>query len=218
VSVFRHLKLPTPWLPATKPTPFIVYGASSSVGSYAIKLARNSNIHPIIAVAGKGSPFVATLLDSSKGDAVFDYRKGPEETVKSIRAHLESGNYGEVRHGMDPGIGESSKPVLSEIVVSGGAINIVLPSDWDTGNASKTTTSVGCIHNSDDGAYGDSRDLGLVVCRWFTKAWQNGTFAGHPYEVRPGGLEAVEQALRDLKDGKNSASKYVFRIADTPGL
>jgi NADPH2:quinone reductase len=218
VSLFRQLKLPTPWLPATEPTPFIVYGASSSVGSYAIKLARNSNIHPIIAIAGKGSPFVETLLDRSKGDALFDYRNGSEEVVKGIRTHLKSGGYGEVKHGMDPGIGDSSKPVLTEIVAPGGAINIVLPSDWDVLNATKTTTSVSSIHNQDNGAYGDNRDLGLVTCRWFTKAWQEGTFDGHPYEIRSRGLQSVEQALKDLRNGKNSASKYVFCIADTPSI
>jgi hypothetical protein len=119
---------------------------------------------------------------------------------------------------MDPGIGESSKKVLTEIVAPSGAINIVLPSDWDTGNATKSRTMVGCVHNWDKGADGDFRDLGLVTCRWIAKAWQEGNFSGHPYEVRPGGLQGVEKALKDLKDGKNSASKYVFRIADTPGI
>ncbi|EHK97232.1 putative protein TOXD [Glarea lozoyensis 74030] len=218
VAVFKNLKLPTPWLPATESTPFIVYGASSSVGSYAIKLARNSNIHPIIAVAGKGTPHVESLLDRSKGDAVFDYRKGTEETIKGIRAHLKSGKYGEVRHGLDPGIGEPSKQVLTEIVVSDGAINLVLPSDWDTGKIAKTKTTVGSVHTVDNSGSGDNHNLGLVTCRWFTEALEKGTFTAHPYEVRPGGLEAVQQALQDLKDGKNSASKYVFRIADTPGL
>jgi NADPH:quinone reductase-like Zn-dependent oxidoreductase len=56
--MFRNLKLPTPWNPATTSTPFVIYGASSAVGSFAIKLARNSNIHPIIAIAGKGSHYV----------------------------------------------------------------------------------------------------------------------------------------------------------------
>jgi NADPH2:quinone reductase len=119
---------------------------------------------------------------------------------------------------MDLGIGDSSKKVLTEIVAPSGAINIVLPSDWDTGNATKSRTMVGCVHNGDKGADGDFRDLGLVTCRWITKAWQEGNFSGHPYEVRPEGLQGVEQALKDLKDGKNSASKYVFRIADTPGI
>ncbi|KAL1610589.1 hypothetical protein SLS60_002259 [Paraconiothyrium brasiliense] len=219
VAVFSSLKLPTPWLPATTSTPFLVYGASSAVGSFAIKLARNSNIHPIIAVAGKGTHYVETLLDRTKGDAVFDYRNGADETISQVRAHLEAGNYGEVRHGLDPGIGRPSQKVLTEIVTPDGAINLVLPSDVDVGSATKTTTSVGTIHNQQYGPHDpDNHDLGFVTCRWFTKAWQAGTFEGHPFEVRHGGLEGVEQALKDLKDGKQSAVKYVFRIAETPGL
>ncbi|KAJ4123160.1 hypothetical protein NW768_009688 [Fusarium equiseti] len=218
VSLFHHLRLPAPWAPAVKPTPLLIYGASSAVGSFAIKLARNSNIHPIIAVAGKGTAFVETLLDHSKGDIVFDYRNGDEEVVKAIRSHLKAGNYGDVRYGVDPGMGDSSRKVLTEIVASDGAINIVLPSDWDTGAAVKTTTMVGSVHSEVDKNHGDARDLGLVTCRWFTKALQADTFSGHPFEVRDGGLEGVPQALRDLKDGKNSATKYVFRIADTPGI
>jgi NADPH2:quinone reductase len=219
VALFRNLGLPTPWNPATKPTPFLVYGASSSVGSYAIKFARNSNIHPIIAVAGKGTHYVKTLLSQSEGDVVIDYRNGPDETIKQIRSHLKNGDYGQVRHGLDPGIGEPSQKVLTEIVTPDGEINLVLPSDWDAGSATKTSTSVGIVHNQDNGAYGaDGTDLGLVTCRWISRAWQAGTFKGHPFEVRPGGLEGVGQALQDLKDGKQSAVKYVFRIADTPSL
>ena len=125
-----------------------------------------------------------------------------------------------MRHGLDPGIGLPSQKVLTEVVASDGSIDLVLPSDWDVGSSqTKTKTSVGTVHNQDNGAHGaDASDLGLVTCRWFTRALQAGTFDGHPFEVRPGGLEGVEQALKDLKDGKQSAVKYVFRIADTPGL
>jgi NADPH2:quinone reductase len=218
-ALFRNLRLPTPWLPATTPTPLLVYGASSSVGSYAIKLARNSQIHPIIAVAGKGMQYVESLIDKTKGDIVLDYRSGADEVIRQIREHLQNGKYGEVRHGLDPGIGEPSKNVLTEIVVSDGAINLVLPSNWDVGAAEKTSTSVGVVHNQENGAYGpDASDLGFVTCRWFTRALQAGKFEGHPFEVKAGGLEGVEQALKDLRDGKQSAVKYVFRIAETPGL
>jgi NADPH2:quinone reductase len=196
-----------------------VYGASSAVGSYAIKLARNSNIHPIIAVAGKGTHYVETLLDRAKGDTVLDYRNGTDETISQIRAHLKAGNYGEVYHGLDPGIGVPSQKVLTEIVAPNGAINLVLPSNFDVGSATRTTTNVGLVHNQGNGAdEADGSDLGFVTSRWFARAWQAGKFDGHPFEVRPGGLEGVEQALKDLKDGKQSAVKYVFRIADTPGL
>ncbi|KAF2819462.1 GroES-like protein [Ophiobolus disseminans] len=219
VALYVNLKLPTPWLPASEPTPLVIYGASSSVGSFAVKLARASNIHPIIAIAGKGSTYVKSLLDPSKGDIIFDYRDGPDETIRKIREHLEAGKYGQPRYGLDPGIGLPSQKILTEIVAKDGAINLVLPSQWDAGSVTKTLTAVGTVHNMDGGAHGpDATELGLVTSRWFTKALQAGTFDGHPFEVRPSGLEGVEQALKDLKDGKASAVKYVVRIADTPGL
>lgn len=219
VALFRNLQLPTPWNPATTPTPFIVYGASTAVGAYAVKLAINSNIHPIIAIAGKASDFVKTIIDESKGDKVFDYRSGSEEMISQIQKHLESGSYGPVMHGLDPGIGKSGEKVLNTIVAPNGAINLVMPSDTVVASATKTDTSVGVVHDTDNGGHGaDARDLGLVMSAWFTKSLQSGQFNGHPFEVKEGGLAGVEQALRDLKDGKNSGVKYVFRIADTPGL
>jgi len=47
---------------------------------------------------------------------------------------------------------------------------------------------------------------------------QEGWFKGHPYEVVPGGLGGVEGALKNLKEGKASAVKYVFRIMETEGV
>ena len=91
VGLYLRLGLPEPWFATTTPTPLIVYGASGTVVSiieqkprmnqcltilqraYAIKLAQASNIHPIIAVAGRGQPFVEKLIDRSKGDAIVDY-------------------------------------------------------------------------------------------------------------------------------------------------
>lgn len=166
VALFRNLQLPTPWNPATKPTPLIVYGASTSVGAYAVKLARNSNIHPIIAIAGKGTDYVNTIVDTTKGDAVFDYRDGADEMISKIKKHLEAGNYGPVLHGLDPGIGKSSQKVLNEIVTPEGAINLVMLSDTEIASATKTITSVGVVHNTNNGSHGvDARNLGLVIAR-----------------------------------------------------
>lgn len=41
-----------------------------------------------------------------------------------------------------------------------------------------------------------------------------GRFSGHPATVVKGGLEGIEKGLIDLKDGKASATKYVYQIAD----
>jgi NADPH2:quinone reductase len=214
-SLFRHLKLSPPWTPAVAPIPFLTYGASSAVGVYAVKLAVASNIHPIVAVAGNGASYIETLIDRTKGDFIVDYRVRSDEAIKQSQKGLE-GVDAEVRHGLNPGIGEASAKILRAIVVPGGATNLVLPSDFDVSPAVKSSTSVGATHNQDH--WGDSRDLAFVFCRYFGRALQKGTFSGHPYEVRPGGLAGVGQALKDLKDGKASAVKYVFRIAETPGI
>lgn len=55
------------------------------MGAFAIKLARSSNIHPIIAIAGRGKDFVSSLVDPTKGDIVLDYRDGTKAVAASIR-------------------------------------------------------------------------------------------------------------------------------------
>lgn len=88
MGLYRRLPLPYPWDPCDKPQPFIVYGAASAVGAYAVKLAVLSNIHPIIAVAGRGIDFVETLIDRSRGDTIVDYRQGDDAVVEAIKAAL----------------------------------------------------------------------------------------------------------------------------------
>ncbi|PKX88648.1 zinc-binding alcohol dehydrogenase family protein [Aspergillus novofumigatus IBT 16806] len=216
VSLYGHLRFPPPWAPAVKPIPFIVYGASTAVGSYAIKMASNSNIHPIIAIAGRGSQYVESLLDKSKGDTVVDYRKGVESTVKGIRSSLERAGHSVVHHAIDAVIISESAEVLQQSVTPGGQIDFILPNDLDVSPAIKSITSVGSVHNQPE--FENNEELGFIFSRYFTRALQDGSFSGHPFEVRAGGLEGVEEALKDLKAGKASAVKYIFRIADTPGI
>lgn len=44
---------------------------------------------------------------------------------------------------------------------------------------------------------------------------QEGSLKGHPFEVVPGGLHGVLDGLRNLRDGKASGIKYVYRIDET---
>ena len=62
------------------------------------------------------------------------------------------------------------------------------------------------------------QEFGFVFYRFMSRGLQEGWFKGHPYEVVPGGLGGVEQGLVNLKEGKASAVKYVFRIAETEGV
>ncbi|KAF3058781.1 hypothetical protein CFAM422_011938 [Trichoderma lentiforme] len=53
-----------------------------------------------------------------------------------------------------------------------------------------------------------------VYFRYLSDALANGIISHHPFEVVGGGLGGISRALKDLREGKNSASKYVIRISE----
>lgn len=224
MALFSRLPLPQPWLPTSHPLPLIIYGASSSVGCYAIQLARRANIHPLILIAGKGATYVETLIDRSKGDTIVDYHGGPEAVISGIKAALQANNLGihDCRYAFDViSCNESWKPLLEVIKPNGSnaAITLLRPYPVDTfpESVQHSRTGVGGCHSQKDTRDWD-QDLAYVFFRLFARGLQDGWLRGHPWEVRPGGLDGVEAALRDLKEGKNSAKKYVFRISETERL
>ena len=74
-----------------------------------------------------------------------------------------------------------------------------------------STTNVGESHKGD-------KDYAYVMFRYFARGLAEGWFKPHPYEVLPGGLGGVQQGLENLRDGKASGVKYVFRIGETEGV
>lgn len=214
IGLHLRLKLPEPWTPSTTSTstPLVVYGGASAVGAYAIKLAARANIHPIIAVAGRGQPFVETLLDPSKGDAVVDYRKGDEAVVKGIRDALKGAK---LYHAFDAVSDHGSYTNIAQVLeAKGGKITLVLPGKKYEGipeEVEQSLTSVGATHT-------DGKDFAYVWFRYLARGLGEGWFKPHPVEVVPGGLGGVQSALEKLRDGEASAVKYVFRIADTEGV
>lgn len=225
VGLHLRLGLPQPWTPATTPTPLIIYGAASAVGIYAVQLALRSNIHPILAVAGRAADYVAGFLDPSKGDAVIDYRQGDEAVVEGlVRALQQNGgnHYPPVAHVFDAVSEKSSIPNIVEVLKRAGArdaqgklsakVTFVLGVDRELPEGvEKSITLVGTVHK-------DAKDFGYVYFRYFAKGLLEGWFKAQRTEVVPGGLGGIQTALENLKNGKASAVKYVFRIAETEGV
>ena len=215
VGLFVRLGLPEPWTRGREngqggeaTGPLLVYGGASAVGAFAIQLAKYANIGPIIAVAGRGIPFVQSLL--GKGDTVVDYRKGDESVVTEIKAAL---NGQKLRYTFDA-VSEKGSYVNASKVMDGGKITLVLPGKEYKevpSSIEKSFTSVG-------DSYGKQTDFGFAWFRLFAKGLQDGWFKPHPYEVVEGGLGGVEQGLNNLLNGRNSGLKYIFRMADTPGV
>ncbi|KAM0334406.1 hypothetical protein ACHAQA_001432 [Verticillium albo-atrum] len=218
LGVYRRLKLPLPWEPVTESTPLVVNGAASAVGAFAIKFATLSNIHPIIAIAGKGIPFVETLLDKSKGDIVIDYRQGTDHVNEQLRQVSEKHV---ITYAYDAVSDQASLETLSKVVsAEGGKIMSVVPKeDEEIGGITVLGSNCGTIHGpAPEGAKVGDAEFGASIYNLVALGLADGWFTGHPYEVVGGGLAGVEGALKDLQAGKASATKYVLRLAETPGV
>ena len=229
LGLYYHLRLPSPWTPTYKRTPLIVYGASSAVGAFAIKLAKLSNIHPIIAVAGAGAPFVESLIDRSKGDIIVDYRNGDSDVVAGIRYAVAQAGCDRVKYAFDATTASNSWTNIASALSPTGSITFVLY-DWkDKGlpeTLKLTQTDVGSVHDPIDpgsskaqaGLVVGAKEFGLAWFRLLGLGLREGWMTPHRYQVVNGGLNGVGKALENLKAGKASAIKYVVRIRDTAGI
>lgn len=228
VALYHNLRLPYPWEQSRRRTPLLIYGGTSAIGTFAIKLALRSNIHPLIIVAGRSRDTLGRLLQKSQGDAVIDYRDGPNATVAGIQEALKAANSGPAYYAFDAISDGCSFQTLSKVLEPQGHITVVLPEgDYNSIPPSLTTslTYVGIVHTSSlelsalNGirfvAEGDGKDLGFIFSRLFGKGLAEGWFSAHAHEIVPGGLEGVSHALQSLRDGKARAVKYIIKPQDT---
>jgi NADPH:quinone reductase-like Zn-dependent oxidoreductase len=207
LGLFVNLALPTPLLPAKESIPLLIYGASSAVGAYAIKLAKLANIHPIIGVAGSGGDFAKSI----GCDVIVDHRKG--QVVEDIKKALSEHAPGrKLLHVYDAISEQPSGEHVNAVADQGATVTHVLMNtkDYDSEKFTVIRTMVGDSHGED----ASRRDFAYAYYRLFGKWMKEGRFAPHPYEVVPGGLEAVVGGLMRLKEGKVSAKKLIFKVAD----
>ncbi|KAI9787982.1 MAG: hypothetical protein M1816_007286 [Peltula sp. TS41687] len=234
MALHRALHLPHPWTPSTKRTPLLINGGSTAVGAFAIKLARLANIHPILAIAGAGMPFVSSLLDPSQGDVAIDRRQGPDGVRAAIRAALPKENEahgasggGFLRHALDA-VSEvdTLRVTLAELAPEGGArVAYVLPPDEEMQNLlygeGKSFEAEFVMSGDLFSMFGpkpDAEDFGFVYLRALARWLAEGRLKGHPFEVVDGGLDGVQWALEELQAGRVSGKKYLFRVAETKGI
>ena len=171
-----------------------------------------------------------SLIDKSKGDEVLDYRVGSAELSIALRGSVEKAG-GKCAHAFDTICTNESYVTVSQTLdPKTGKIAVILPGKDYSGVAEGVNveaTFVGSVHGQEfvaearekkTGTKAGDQDFGYALFRLMGRGLQRGWFKGHPYEVVQGGLGGLEQALTDLKEGKVSATKLVFRIADTEGV
>ncbi len=74
-----------------------------------------------------------------------------------------------------------------------------------------TGANMGAIH-------GEEEDFGVALSRYMGKGVQEGWLKSMRQQLVVGGLEGVPKALRNMRDGVLSATKYVVRVGDTASI
>ncbi|KAH8799140.1 chaperonin 10-like protein [Xylogone sp. PMI_703] len=230
VALYHNLKLPRPWEGSKTKLPLIIYGGSTALGAFAIKLARRSNIHPLIVIAGKSRDFVEPLIDRSQGDTIIDYRDGEDTVVRSIETALNSAGIESVSNALDAISEPSSVSTLARVLDKKGHMVVVVPFTDYLGLPGTLKVSLawlpivhtGLLNLEAAGLHipkgvnhipeGDGREIGLAFTSLIAKGLVEGWFSGHPTEVVPGGLGGIETGLAYLKAGKVNAVKYIYRV------
>jgi NADPH2:quinone reductase len=216
VALWRELGAPWPWTPGPR-EPIVIYGASSAVGAFAVKLAKIAGLSPVIAIAGNGRKFVESMLDAELGDRVVDYRNGEETTVNAIKTAL---NGRTVRCTVDAISTSSSQKILGKVVdtATGMAkIATVLPLnpvDDMQGIQRSFTMSTFVFSDTERADVGanSNRWLGATITKLLEMLVTDGSLDGHPYEVIEDGLKGIESGLRRLQSGSSSV-KFVYELA-----
>ncbi|KAF5586396.1 alcohol dehydrogenase [Fusarium subglutinans] len=204
--------------------PLVFYGAGAAVGNFAVQLARKSQLHPLICVAGQSKDHVETLIDRSKGDTIIDYRLGPEHVVAEIKKAVGGKP---LLYAFDSVAEKGSDKILGAVIdPPNGKIAMVRPNDrtkicktpgvkMDFFTLPKMEgvpeaveafwTAVGSVHGAD-------KHFGFVFSRYIALGLEEGWFKPHPFEVIPGGLNGLTDGLTRLLTGQAHAVKYVYRI------
>ncbi|KAF5682034.1 fusarubin cluster-oxidoreductase [Fusarium denticulatum] len=213
-ALYAKLNLPWPMHPISddQKLPLVIWGASSAVGSYAVQLAKKSNIHPLICIAGRAQEHVERMIDGSKGDTVIDYRMGREAVAQKIRAHLRGEK---LEYAFDAVSEMGSYQTICDVLdQKSGKITLIIPAQSYSDipkTIEKSVTTVASVHE-------DLKEFARAFSIDFARGLKDGWLKAHPQEVVPWGLEGIEKGLGDLKKGKARAVKYVYKIADTPGI
>lgn len=221
LALYVDLNIPLPFTKARgldvnlhHKNPILIYGITSSCGAFAAKFARLSGLSPIIGVAGRAVDLANTLADY-----VVDYRSGEDALITSIQTILEKEGLPPMLPRVFDAISEdgSLEATLRIIDPNTGIVNTLLPPKLFARDkeAFEYPEGVTAINTAAPKLFDEFKSFGYTWSHYMEFLLQEGSLKGHPFEVVPGGLHGVLDGLRNLRDGKASGIKYVYRIDET---
>ena len=206
-GLYQELGLPIPPEKVQEPTPILIYGASTATGTLAVQYAKLSGCEVIATASPHNFDFVHKL----GADQVFDYkdpecgakiRKATNDKLKLVFDCIAEGN--------------SSDIVAAAISSSGGHCSMLLQVKNFPRSDVKTKftfgyTALGEKHSDKVPASQTDYEFGCKFWRLAEDLINSKKIKTHPVKVH-NGLEGVPQGLNDLKDGKVSGVKLVYKV------
>ncbi|KAG1844071.1 chaperonin 10-like protein [Suillus subalutaceus] len=200
--------LTPPWTKSTSGhesnKPIVILGGSSSVGSYAIQLARLSGFYPVITTA---SPSNEDLVRDYGASHFFDRNLSGKQLQAAINKITDS----PIRIVYDAISLPETQPVGWELLANNGTLVLTLPAlvKEDEGKGRKVIEAFGNPHAPKNEELCSSS--WAVVEKWLSE----GTIRPNKYQVLPNGLEGIIGGLERMRLGQVSGTKLVAHPQET---
>jgi NADPH:quinone reductase-like Zn-dependent oxidoreductase len=205
-GLYESLGLPLPPATVQEPTSILIYGGSTATGTLAIQFAKLSGLEVITT----SSPHNFDFLKKLGADQVFDYKE------KDVGDKIRQATNDKLFYVFDT-ISEHGSPEIAAAAISskGGKYSSILavekfPRD-DVSNAFTLAYTALGDKFATIPQNRENWEFGVKFWKIAADLLNQGKFKPHPSDVR-GGLEDIPQGLKDLKDGKVSGKKLVYKI------
>jgi len=204
-AIFQKFNIPL--FSAAKPTPsrdqfLLVWGAASSVGLYAIQLAKLAGFTVIATASPRNFEYVRSLGASH----VLDYTKdNAVEDIISITG-------GKLQYAMDCISSETTDKCISCISPSGGHVSFI------NNDPKLSPANVGLYHIFLGRAYGVPEDQIFLheAIKLLDGLLEHNQLKTNEVQLLPHGLQGVPEGFELSANNKVSGKKLVVRIDQTP--
>ncbi|TFK82276.1 GroES-like protein [Polyporus arcularius HHB13444] len=188
--------------------PAFIVGGSSSVGQYAIQVAKYSGYSPINTTASLHNE---ALLKSLGANAVLD-RKLPASSILSELQKLAGGK--PLEYAFDAISFADTQTLAYDALAPGGTLFIVLNDEIPEGKK-KAGGDKRVVHGFGSVHVPENREIGVQLFSRLTEWLETGVIVPNKVEVLPDGLAGIPDGLERLKQDKVSGKKLVAHPQET---
>ncbi|MCJ1430746.1 hypothetical protein MMC27_000096 [Xylographa pallens] len=219
-ALYQSLELPLPSEPTKEAFPLLIYGGSTATGTLAIQFAKLSGL----TVVATASPHNHALVKELGADAVFDYND--PSCAEKIKEYTKDKLY----YAFDTIANERTGAICVASMASGSSIPLKyssllgvekLPREDVENKHTLAYTMMGETFTMGDNgpelpASKDDIEFGKMFWGLACKLLAEKKVKVHPVDVRPGGLKGVLEGMEEMRQGKVSGKKLVYKVAETP--